>query len=108
MAHPYPEWLDLPNFDERFHVALCWGDDPELPKLMKGISGCAIWKLSDLPVADDWSPEKARIVAVQTSVYGDRRLKAIRGTQWKWVLQVLINMHPDLREIFKVFIPGDP
>jgi hypothetical protein len=105
-AHPYPEWAELPNFDQRFHIALCLGDGPALPTAMQGISGCPIWKLSDLPVAEDWTPEQAQIVAVQTHVYTDRALKAIRGTKWRYVLQVLVDMHPDIREVFKLWIPG--
>jgi hypothetical protein len=107
VAHPYPERNELPNFDERFHMAICLGDDPTLPAELRGISGCPIWKLSDFPVADDWKPTEARLVAVQTCVYSDRPLKAIRGTKWRYVLPVLIEMHPEIRDIFNLWFPGD-
>ena len=82
-AHPYPERDTLPNFDERFHMALCLGDDPQLPAQLEGISGCAIWRLSDVPVKEDWSVDEAKVVAVETCVYAERTLKAIRGTKWQ-------------------------
>ncbi len=105
VAHPYPERNELPDFDQRFHMAICLGEDPTLPEEFVGISGCPIWKLSNLPVADDWSPEHAKIVAVQTCVYRDRPLKAIRGTKWRYVLSVLTDMHPEIGQVFKLWWP---
>lgn len=106
IAHSYPEKDTLRNFDERFHVALCLGDDPQLPERLEGISGCAIWKLSDVPVKEDWSVDKAKVVAVETSVYPDRAHKAIRGTKWQCVVPALAAMHPEIRESFKLWLPG--
>ena len=107
-THPYPERDTLPDtFDERFHMALCLGDDPQLPTQLKGISGCAIWRLSDTPVKEDWSVEEAKVVAVETCVYEGRTLKAIRGTKWQCVVSVLADMHPEIRESFNLWLPGN-
>lgn len=106
IAHPYPERDTLPNFDERFHMALCLGDDPDMPTRLEGISGCAIWRLSDVPVKEEWSVAEARVVAVETCVYQGRAHKAIRGTKWQCVVKVLADMHPEIRESFKLWLPG--
>jgi hypothetical protein len=97
-THPYPERDTLPDtFDERFHMALCLGDDPQLPEQLKGISGCAIWRLSDAPPKEDWNVAEAEVVAVETCVYPGRKYRAIRGTKWRWVAAVLADMHPEIR-----------
>jgi hypothetical protein len=107
VTHPYPEKDTLPKtFDERFHLALCLGDDPVLPAQLEGISGCPIWRLSDTPVKEDWSVDEAKVVAVETCVYRDRALKAIRGTKWRWVVKVLADMHPEIWEAFNLWLPG--
>ena len=106
-THPYPERNTLPDtFDERFHMALCLGDDPQLPAQLEGISGCAIWRLSDTSVKEGWSVDEAKVVAVETCVYAERALKAIRGTKWRWVAKVLADMHSDIRESFRLWLPG--
>jgi hypothetical protein len=106
ISHPYPEWAELPNFDQRFHMALCLGEeDPQLPKDLTGISGCPIWKLSEVPVKEDWNVNQVQLVAVQTCIY-QKKPRAIRGTTWQCVLRVLVNMHPEIRESFKLWLPG--
>jgi hypothetical protein len=107
ITHPYPEKDTLPEtFDQRFHMALCLGDDPQVPVKLEGISGCAIWRLSDMPVKENWSAGEAKVVAVETCVYRKRALKAIRGTKWRWVATVLMGMHPELRESLRLWLPG--
>jgi hypothetical protein len=107
IAHPYPEKDTLPNYDEKFHMALCLGENLLLPGQLNGISGCSIWKLSDTPVMEDWSPDEAKVIAIETCVYTKQRdFKAIRGTKWQWVVSVLSNMHPEIRESFKLWLPG--
>jgi hypothetical protein len=106
ITHPYPEWDTLPNFDDRFQMALCLGDDPQLPAQMEGISGCAIWKLTDSPLDTEWNVDNAKVVAIQTCVYSDRTHKAIRGTKWQWVIPVLTDMHPEIRDAFNLWLPG--
>jgi hypothetical protein len=107
ITHPYPERDALPkDFDDRFHIALCLGEDPELPRQMEGISGCAIWKLADLPVKEDWTVDQARVVAVETGVFTKRPRKAIKGTKWQCVAKVLAKLHPEIRETFKLWLPG--
>ena len=106
ITHLYPERDTLPNFDGRFHLALCLGDDHQLPAKLAGISGCAIWRLSDEPVAKDWNADEARVVAVQTCVYTQRAYKAIRGTKWSCVIHALGDMHPEIRESLNLRLPG--
>jgi hypothetical protein len=105
-THAYPERNTLPNFDERFHMALCLGGQRELPAQLEGISGCAIWRLSDEPVKEDWTVDEAKVVAVETCVHAKRTLKAIRGTKWQWVVAALGSMHPEIRDSFKLWLPG--
>lgn len=105
IAHPYPETDQMPNFDERFHVALCLGDDSQLPPRLAGISGCSIWKLANLPVSEDWNVNQAKVVAVQTHVH-TKKPRAICGTKWRYVLPLLMDMHPEIREAFKLWLPG--
>jgi hypothetical protein len=104
LAQPYAKPESLAHFDERFHMALRLADDAQLPTDLKGISGCAIWKVADYPIRDDWSVEQARVVAIQTCVLKETP-KAIRGTKWACVLPVLARMHPDIREIFRLWLP---
>lgn len=105
ITHPYPEKDRLANFHERFHVALCLGDDQQSPAELKGISGCPIWKLADLPIPEDWDVNQVRVVAIQTCVYR-KRPRAICGTKWQYVLPILVKMHPEIREAFKLWLPG--
>ena len=106
ITHPYPEREQLHHFDDGFHMALCLGEDPQLPKKLQGISGCTIWKLSDLPVKEDWSADQAKVVAIQTGIDSNGVYRAIRGTNWQCVLPILGEMHPDIREGFKLWLPG--
>ncbi len=106
LTRPYREKDTLPNFDQRSHMALCLDDAPQLPAKLEGISGCAIWRLSDVSVKDDWSVNEARVVAIETCVYTERNPKAIRGTKWQWVAAVLADMHPEIKEGFKLWLPG--
>lgn len=106
ITQPYPEREQLQHFDSRFHVALSLSEDPQLPKKLQGISGCAIWKLSNVPVNKDWTIDEARVVAVQTCVDSTGTHKAIRGTKWRYVLSVLAEMCPEIREGFNLWLPG--
>ena len=68
IASPYPERETLPNFDERVHMARSLREDPQMPTRLEGISGCSIWKLSDVPLREDWNVEQVRVVAVETCI----------------------------------------
>jgi hypothetical protein len=104
ISHPFPDTTELPNFDDRFHMALRLGsENPQLPENLVGISGCSIWRLSDVPAKENWDVSEARIVAVQTCVYP----RAIRGTKWQWVVPVLTNMVPVIEKVFnKLWLPA--
>jgi hypothetical protein len=106
IAHPYDEPKSLPDFDTRFHMALYLNRDSPMPAKLQGISGCSIWKLTDLPVTDDWKPENARVVAVQTCVYAERDPAALRATRWRWLLPMLTTKRPEIRDAFKLWLPG--
>jgi hypothetical protein len=103
-ARPSLDSSQLPVFDTRFHLALNVSEQAVLPTNLEGISGTSIWKLSDWPVPDDWSPDKARVVAVQTCVFTHRPPKAIRGTKWDRVIDVLIRNKPEIREGFGLWL----
>ena len=78
-----------------------------MPTRLDGISGCSIWKLSDLPLKEDWSVEQVRVVAVETCNSAPRTHRAVRGTKWQCVVKVLASMHPEIWEAFKLRLPGE-
>lgn len=104
ISHPFLETKELPKFDDRFQMALRLGsENPQLPDSLIGISGCSIWRLSDVPVKENWDVSEARIVAVQTHTY----TKAICGTKWQWVVSILADMVPEITEAFnKLWLPA--
>ncbi len=103
IAHPCDETGSLPNFDKQYHMALWLKQDSPMPNDFRGISGCSIWKLTDFP-NDKWKVDDARIVAVQTCVYPDSGI--LRGTKWEYVIHVIVHKHSDIRDIFKLWLPG--
>jgi hypothetical protein len=107
IAHPRHENSDLPGFIPRLHFALHIDPaGPTMPPKFKGISGCSIWKLSDEPASNSWSPSQAKIVAIQTAVHTKRGRDAVQGTKWRYVLYPLMDMAPEIRESLNVWIPG--
>lgn len=74
------------------------------PSTLRGISGSSIWLgFSEQHVMDDWSPDMAKIVAVETCVYEN----AIRGTRWIAVAKVLWDNFVETREELSSVIPTE-
>jgi hypothetical protein len=75
-----------------------------MPSDFGGFSGCSIWKtnFANTP-REKWTPDCAKIVAVQTSVY--RTTEAIKGTTWKAVAAMICKAYPELRPSFNLVIP---
>jgi hypothetical protein len=78
----------------------------ELPKSLGGISGSSIWLgYSERDFAGEWTPDRAKVVAVQTCVYTDN--KVIRGTRWAGVAVVIWDNFPELHEALAKHLPAE-
>lgn len=66
------------------------------PQDIGGISGCSVWKIGDrrVPLAE-WGSLTQRVVAVETSVYCNRKI--IKATKWIAVSTLLAEAFPDLK-----------
>ena len=105
----------LSEYQERFHLLLtaapsattdiegnhqvfrAKGNFPaRFPHDIVGISGCSVWKIGDrrVPITE-WGSLTPRVVAVETSVYGDRNV--IKATKWFAVSTLLAEAYPDLK-----------
>jgi hypothetical protein len=104
ISHPYEDTKLLTDFDPRLHMALTYDPSPPTPESLEGISGCSIWKLGDIPQNDGWTSNDAKVVAVQTCVH--RKGKAVQGTMWRWVVQMLVRLRPEIRPALNVWLPG--
>lgn len=104
IAGAHPQAIDAHVFDPRFHMAMELDLPTPHPTSLEGISGCSIWKLSDGPLSDDWDPNRAKIVAVQTGVLPDSGF--IKATQWQHVLPVLMQVAPEARPGLNLYVPG--
>lgn len=106
LAPFYERPVALENYDPVFHFLLDGAKDDlcqldgtaaEMPRHLNGISGCSIWRpewpASNSP--EDWSPDRTRIVGVQTSYYP--KTSVIRATHWAAVANALYQRRPDLR-----------
>lgn len=78
------------RFDDRS------GAPAEFPRRLGGISGCSVWVVGkkNRP-GQEWSQEKAKIVAVQTGVYHTQQI--IKATRWVAVSTLLHEAFPKLR-----------
>jgi hypothetical protein len=97
----------LRGFDPRVHFALAFSrrdvvdldglDGADLPRYYGGISGAGVWKVwgrgQHGPDIRGWTSARAKLVAVQTGVYGDSVAKA---TRWDFVRQLLERYYPTL------------
>ncbi|MFO8007904.1 MAG: hypothetical protein R6V05_09220 [Candidatus Brocadiia bacterium] len=113
----------LAEYQERFHLLLDaqlghssagdgspaqfrdrQGNHVPFPKGLGGISGCSVWRIGDLNTAiDDWGRERARNVAVQTSVYHGSQ--AIKATRWIAVRTLLHEAFPEVRPSMRLWRP---
>ncbi|HEV2969251.1 MAG TPA: hypothetical protein VGY55_04615 [Pirellulales bacterium] len=105
----------LSGYEERYHLLLdaqprdislddgsaaefrtLQGLPASFPKDVVGISGCSVWRIGDLRVPiEEWGRDRARIVAVQTSVYSGKA--AIKATRWIAVSTLIHDAFPELR-----------
>lgn len=120
----------LPNYDPNRHVLLrveregnvsTEGEPVIMPRhiddALEGISGSSMWQLIRPPRAwptwtlerarevskeslANWTPDEARVVAVQTHVYGVSRY--VKGTRWQAALAIILNHHPDLDRVVRL------
>lgn len=68
----------------------------QFPQDLGGMSGCSVWKIGNRDKSKSkWSPSRAKIVAVQTSVYPNTKI--IKATRWFAVSSVIYEAYPDLR-----------
>ncbi len=94
---------DITNIDGNPQPFRAKGNFPaRLPGDLGGISGCSIWKIGDRSVPiEKWSDLTPQVVAVETSVYADR--KAIKGTRWFVVTTLLLKAFPNLKPAIMLF-----
>ena len=104
IAEPLLVTETLPEYNPRLHMALRLHMSGVESFQLQGISGCSIWKLSDLPVNATWNANQARIVAVQTGVFS--RSAAIKGTKWQHVVTLLSQFAPELIPSLRLWLPG--
>ena len=73
---------------------------PEPP----GMSGCGVWRLPspDIPV-ESWESDRLRLVAIVHSIHS--KTKVVIATRLKYVLQLLYQNRPDLRNSMKLSFP---
>ena len=78
-----------------------------MPNRLNGISGCTVWQPEWQPGNDAalWTPERTRIVGVQTSYY--RQSSLIKATGWGAVANVLYQRRPELRTVIEFHL-GKP
>jgi hypothetical protein len=108
IAWPYESSGTIPEFNPRLHIALNLGYSGDGPPSYKGISGCAIWKISaGDTISDDWTPDQAKVVAVQTGVFTEREKPAIKGTKLQFILPGLNMLIPDFRPALNLWLPGE-
>ena len=80
------------------------GAETELPRSLKGISGCSIWQAyyEGLP-SKTWTVDDAVVVAVQTGTY--KKGTVVRGTRWWLIEQILAKKYPELQGPLSLVIP---
>lgn len=118
------------DYDEKNHIlvevytqdnARFDGQPGELPESFAGISGSPMWRSHATPdTMGNWSPEMAKVVAVQTGVYGNERaisyrrkgemaemkVKIVKGVRWSSVIDALWQGFPELRPAIRLVRPG--
>ena len=113
LSYPIKDPCELPNYIDRYHIvlhgkrtdAVAIGDlDDPMPASLAGISGSSIWKTNfAAKPRDSWTPNDAKIVGVQTSVYP--KAQAIKGTVWRGVATMIYKVFPELRPVLDLALP---
>lgn len=95
-----PDWHILLRRGGGLHLS---GERADMPSELNGISGCSIWRSYFVTSETEG---QARVVAVQTMVYGKTQ-KVIRATRWSLVVKMLFDLYPDLRPAMSLRLPRD-
>lgn len=79
--------------------------EPIPPPEPPGMSGCGVWKLQspDIPV-ESWRCDRLRLVAIVHSMHSTKRV--LIATRLKYVLQLLYQNRPDLRNSMRISLPA--
>ena len=76
------------------------GSPAQFPKDLRGISGCPVWKIADLPALRRREKgQSARVVGVQTCGYPD----CIRATRWAVVNGLIVQRYPELWPVLSMW-----
>jgi hypothetical protein len=91
----YDDAGDLKSFRTRF------GHPADFPDGLRGISGCAVWRLGPTGVTPDKWGEPG-LVGVENAIYNKRQ--AIRATRWNSVTTLLHAAFPDVRPVLQFYM----
>jgi hypothetical protein len=105
VAGPFQSSEEIPPFNAKLHMLLDLDRPSPCPADLRGISGCAVWKLSTAQISSTWTADNVRVVGVQTGVFS--KAGAIKATKWKYVIWCLTQLVPDLRNAFRLWLPGE-
>ncbi len=100
-------------FDSKVHIALTFEhnainaltrEELSLPQV-NGMSGCGLWRIVNYSKAEivAWSADKIRLVAIQHRWFNQRQY--IQGTWITYVLGLIWDNYPSLREAMKISYP---
>ena len=82
------------------------GSLADFPKSLGGISGSSVWLgFSERHFMDDWNPDLAKVVAVETLVYPVKRVA--QATRWTGVAMLLWKNVPKLRDEIRSHLPDE-
>ncbi|QDU27567.1 hypothetical protein ETAA8_26550 [Anatilimnocola aggregata] len=95
----------VPSFNPNLHMLMDLDPPAPCPKSLEGISGCAVWRLSTTQLSPAWTPDEMKVVGIQTGIFSKHG--AIKATKWKYVIRCLVQLVPDIRDAFKLWLPGE-
>lgn len=106
LLHAKPE--ELLGSDGKQFVFKGWsGFSARLPEDLKGISGCAVWRVGDIRApASTWSPEDVKLVGVETGIF--KTNTAIKVTRWALVTTLLYQTVPEVRPVIELYDKPQP
>jgi hypothetical protein len=115
LTRAYKGKLNTSTYDLRFHLLLgvsrsttkqLQGNSRQLPDSLVGISGASVWVTHhERNHGQLWTPEHARVVAVETRVYGDAH-EVVRATHIGAILRLVFDVYTDLRPVLRFHMPG--
>ncbi len=77
-----------------------------LPRKLVGMSGSSIWNVNPKGKTwDTWTPDDAKIVAVQVSAFPNSTHAVSKGTRWMNVGRLLHEKFPELRPMIEMMLP---